>query len=66
MDRATIAELKNRRGHDDPGGRLTRLEAADLVRPPLRPLPLDVLKGPAPTSRTSVLQALLEERDEER
>jgi len=61
-----IARIERVGGIADADGRLARLEAAGLVRRPTRPLPLKLLKAPAPDSRQSVLQALLEERAEER
>ena len=47
-------------------GRLARLEAAGLVRRAIRPLPLEILATDPPRSRRSVLEALLEERAEDR
>lgn len=46
--------------------RLARLESRGLVNRATRPLPLATLRAPAPSPRTSVVAALLEERTEGR
>lgn len=46
--------------------RLSRLEAAGLIRRPTRPLPRKMLAEELPRSRRSVLTALLEDRAEGR
>ncbi len=61
-----IARIERIAAGEDPGGWLARLETAGLVRRPSRALPIDALKAPAPVSRSSVLEALLEEREEGR
>lgn len=43
--------------------RLAKLEAAGLLRRPTKPLPLKMLREELPTTRASVVQALLEERE---
>ena len=61
-----IARLERIEEHDDPQGRLARLERAGLVRRPRAALPLKMLKTPGPKSKRSVTQALLDERLEGR
>jgi antitoxin (DNA-binding transcriptional repressor) of toxin-antitoxin stability system len=46
--------------------RLARLERAGLLRRARSPLPIEMLRSPAPKARTSVVQALLDERREGR
>jgi antitoxin (DNA-binding transcriptional repressor) of toxin-antitoxin stability system len=46
--------------------RLTRLERAGLVRRATRPLAIKTLRGAAPKPRASVVEALVEEREEAR
>ncbi|MGH8682808.1 MAG: type II toxin-antitoxin system Phd/YefM family antitoxin [Burkholderiales bacterium] len=50
------------RGQD----RLTRLERSGLLRRATRPLAVKTLRGTAPKPKQSVVQALLEERNESR
>lgn len=57
-----IARIERIAASEDPSDRLARLEMAGLIRRPSRPLPLEALREPAPASRKSVLEALLEER----
>jgi hypothetical protein len=46
--------------------RLTRLERSGLVRRATRPLAVKTLRGEAPKPTRSVVQALIEEREEGR
>lgn len=49
------------KGHDDE--RLRRLERLGLLLLATEPMPLEMLRGPAPRSLRSVVAALLEERE---
>ena len=51
---------------DDDDDRLALLQRAGLLVPPADPMPLELLRSPAPRARSSVLDALLEEREEGR
>ena len=51
---------------DDDDDRLALLQRAGLPVPPADPMPLELLRSPAPRARSSVLDALLEEREEGR
>ncbi len=67
LDRDTpIARLERVEAGARPADRLSRLEKAGLVRRGRRPLQLDRLRAAPPAARRSVLEALLEERREER
>jgi prevent-host-death family protein len=46
--------------------RIAQLQRDGLLVPPLEPVPLDLLRSPAPRASSSVLEALLEEREEGR
>ncbi|MCZ6868532.1 MAG: type II toxin-antitoxin system Phd/YefM family antitoxin [Gammaproteobacteria bacterium] len=61
-----IARLERVRAEEHPDDRLARLERAGLVRRALSPVSVEALRGPTPTSKRSVVAALLEERREER
>jgi prevent-host-death family protein len=65
LDRGTpVARLEPVVAHDDPSGRLQRLERAGLVATARTRMPLALLRepGPAPSGRASAVRALLEER----
>jgi len=61
-----VARLERVEAGARPADRISRLEKAGLVRRAQRPLPIDRLRVAPPTARRSVLEALLEERREER
>jgi antitoxin (DNA-binding transcriptional repressor) of toxin-antitoxin stability system len=46
--------------------RLLRLQAAGLVRLPERPVPFDLLSSPPPRAGHGMLEALIEDRSEDR
>lgn len=46
--------------------RIAQLHRAGIVAPPSEPLPLDVLRAPLPGVEHSVLDALLQEREDGR
>jgi antitoxin (DNA-binding transcriptional repressor) of toxin-antitoxin stability system len=67
LDRDTpVARLERVEGGARPADRLARLEKAGLVRRGRRPLRVDRLRAAPPGARRSVLEALLEERREDR
>jgi prevent-host-death family protein len=61
-----VARLERIEANEYPDERLTRLELQGVVRRSTKPVPLDLLRSPAPKPKDSVLQALLEERQEGR
>ncbi len=61
-----VARLERVEAGSRPGDQIARLEKAGLVRRGKRPLRLDRLRVAPPAARRSVLEALLEERREER
>lgn len=61
-----VARLERVEGGARPGDRISRLEKAGLLRRGRRPLRLDRLRAAPPSARSSVLEALLEERREDR
>jgi antitoxin (DNA-binding transcriptional repressor) of toxin-antitoxin stability system len=61
-----IARLERIEAGGRPADRLARLERAGLVRRARSRLPVAALRAEAPTSRKSVLAALLEDRREDR
>lgn len=61
-----VARLERVERERHPDDRLLRLERAGLIRRASQPIPIKVLKGPAPTAKAGVLQALVEERREGR
>jgi prevent-host-death family protein len=46
--------------------RVVQLQRTGQLAPPVDPLPLDLLRSPAPRASASVLDALLQEREEGR
>lgn len=46
--------------------RIAQMERDGLLAPPVEPIPLDLLRSPPPPAGCSVVDALLEERDETR
>lgn len=61
-----IARIERVAGKAYPEERLARLERDGLLRRSLQPVPIELLRTPAPKSKRSVLHALLEERAEGR
>jgi antitoxin (DNA-binding transcriptional repressor) of toxin-antitoxin stability system len=61
-----IARIERIGAEGELDDRLARLERDGLLRRATRRLPRDILDSPGPRSRRSVLQALLDERDENR
>jgi hypothetical protein len=61
-DRSRPVARIDRVADEDDQDRLTELQRSGQLAPPVDPLPLDLLRSPAPRSIESVLDALLEER----
>jgi hypothetical protein len=61
-DRSCPVARIDRVADEDNQDRLTELQRSGQLAPPVDPLPLDLLRSPAPHSIESVLDALLEER----
>jgi antitoxin (DNA-binding transcriptional repressor) of toxin-antitoxin stability system len=61
-----IARLERVTGLARPDEHLIELERSGLVRRARTPVPLELLRGPAPRPKRSVVQALLDERREGR
>ncbi len=65
-----VARLESiqRSGESEPIGRIERLIRSGVARGPIKPLPKDFFKRPRPVPKdgASVLQALLEEREDGR
>jgi hypothetical protein len=61
-DRSRPVARIDRVADEDDQDRLTELQRSGQLAPPVDPLPLDLLRSPAPHSIESVLDALLEER----
>lgn len=66
LDRNEPIARIERVADEDRDERLARLSRAGVVTPPTRPVPLGLLRSPAPAAGASVLTALLEEREEGR
>jgi prevent-host-death family protein len=61
-----IARIERIEGQDDAVGRLARLQQGGLLRRAPRRLSVKTLRAGAPKTKESVVQALLEEREEGR
>ncbi len=61
-----VARLERVEGGEHPEDRLSRLARDGLVQRSTRPVPMDLLRSPPPRSKHSVLEALLQERQEGR
>lgn len=61
-----VARLERVAAGDDIDGRLMRLERAGLVRRATGPAPAKALRGAMPQAKRSVVQALIEDREEGR
>ena len=59
-----VARLEPVAGHDDPGGRLARLERAGIIRIGKGAPPLELIRSPAPKlgPGSSLVEAVIEER----
>lgn len=51
---------------EDEDDRIAQLQRAGVLAPAVEPMPMELLRSPAPRARSSVLEALLEEREEGR
>ena len=65
-DRSRPVARIDRVADEDDDERVAQLHRAGIVVPPLEPVPLDLLREPLPGARQSVLEALLQERQEGR
>jgi prevent-host-death family protein len=65
-DRSRPVARIDRVADEDDDDRIAQLQRDGLLVPPLEPVPLDLLRSPAPRASSSVLEALLEEREEGR
>ena len=65
-DRSRPVARIDRVTDEDDEDRVTQLQRTGQLAPPADPLPLDLLRSPAPRASASVLDALLEEREEGR
>lgn len=61
-----VARLERVSGQDYPDDRLVRLEREGLIRRSSKRLSVDALRGTVPKAKRSVVDALLEERLEDR
>jgi prevent-host-death family protein len=61
-----VARIERINAQEQPEGRLARLELQGLVQRSAKPVPMDILRTSPPCPKQSVLQALLEERQEGR
>lgn len=57
-----VARLERVGGEEYSEDRLARLEREGLLRRATQPIPMELLRAPAPAAQQSVLEALLEER----
>lgn len=65
-DRSRPVARIDRVAEDQDEDRVTQLQRAGQLAPPVDPLPLELLRSPAPQASASVLDALLEEREDGR
>ena len=65
-DRSRPVARIDRVADEDDEDRVAQLQRTGQLAPPVDPLPLDLLRSPAPRASASVLDALLEEREEGR
>ena len=65
-DRSRPVARIDRVADEDDEDRVVQLQRTGQLAPPVDPLPLDMLRSPAPRASASVLDALLEEREEGR
>ena len=65
-DRSRPVARIDRVADQDDEDRVAQLQRTGQLAPPVDPLPLDLLRSPAPRASKSVLNALIEEREEGR
>jgi prevent-host-death family protein len=65
-DRSRPIARIDRVADQDDEDRVAQLQRTGQLAPPVDPLPLELLRSPAPRASTSVLNALIEEREEGR
>lgn len=65
-DRSRPVARIDRVADEDDEDRVVQLQRAGQLAPPVDPLPLELLRSPAPRASASVLDALLEEREDGR
>jgi prevent-host-death family protein len=65
-DRSRPVARIDRVADEDDDDRIAQLQRDGLLVPPVDPMPMDLLRSPAPHASSSVLEALLEERRESR
>ncbi len=61
-----VARIERLAAREATDARIARLEAAGIISRPQQEPSFEFLRTPPPQARRSVLEALLEERDEER
>jgi prevent-host-death family protein len=64
LDRNQPIARIERVADEHPDERLARLSRSGMLTPPKQPVPLGLLRGPAPAGRASVVTALVDERKE--
>lgn len=65
-DRSRPVARIDRIADEDDDDRIAQLQRDGQLLPPVEPMPLDLLRSPVPEASSSVLEALLEERKEDR
>ena len=65
-DRSRPVARIDRVADEDDDDRVAQLQRDGVVAPPAEPMPLALLREPLPRARQSVLEALLQEREEGR
>lgn len=65
-DRSRPVARIDRVADEDDDERVAQLHRAGIAVPPAEPMPLDLLREPLPGAQRSVLEALLQERQEDR
>jgi prevent-host-death family protein len=65
-DRSRPVARIDRVADEDDEDRIVQLQRTGQLAPPVDPLPLDLLRSPAPRAGASVLDALVQEREEGR
>jgi len=65
-DRSRPVARIDRVADEDDEDRIVQLQRSGQLSPPVDPMPLELLRSAAPRAGTSVLDALLEEREEGR
>ena len=62
-DRSRPVARIDRVADENDDDRIIQLQRAGLVAPPMEPMPLELLRSTPPRATTSVLDALLDERE---